>query len=516
MKLCILAAGIGSRMEHLSKYVPKCLLPVGNVPILSYIIEKVDEDIPIVIAVGYKSDLIKQFCNSAYPERNITFVDIDNYCDSNSGPGYSLLQCKEHLQCPFYLSTSDDIITNKLPSLDQNWIGVQKTDLPEIYSTAKLDKSNNVIQFMNKSNKGYDYAFIGVAGIKSYELFWSELEKQCPVRGEFVDAWLNPLLYPDFKGYKLNWLNVGIIDNYLQTRKLFNQLGMPKVTGNQIYIVNNKVIKIFINEDEIDNRINRSKILPFMPSNIKKESKNVLSYNYINGDILYNRSFSTIMDFINLCFDILWKPIKNCNVKKEEIYEFYYKKTVDRVNLYLSRKPKQYEGEFVINDSLVPNIWDTIEKIDWKYLYNIIPTKIWHGDLQFENIISEEVSAFKLIDWRDKMFSNNIGDVYYDLGKMYGSIDLPYHMLRVNNYFNVEIKDFKCTLKSPNEYVHLIYLHKIKQTLCELCETHGYDLKKIKILSAIIQLNMCPIHECPLDDFLYFYARKRIYGLTKQ
>ena len=37
--------------------------------------------------------------------RNIefNFIEVDKWEDSNVGPGYTALKCKEHLQRPFYI-----------------------------------------------------------------------------------------------------------------------------------------------------------------------------------------------------------------------------------------------------------------------------------------------------------------------------------------------------------------------------------------------------------------------------
>ena len=107
--LCIVAAGKGSRLEHFSKHTHKGLLPVNNKAIISDIIDKTPKDYEIVIAVGYKANLIKEYCDAAHPDRNIIFVDVDNVDGEGSGPGYSLLCCKKHLQRPFQDISTDYI-----------------------------------------------------------------------------------------------------------------------------------------------------------------------------------------------------------------------------------------------------------------------------------------------------------------------------------------------------------------------------------------------------------------------
>ena len=103
-KVLIASAGLGNRLKGMTKNINKALISVAHKPAISYIIEKFDVDIEIIIAVGYKADLIKDYISIAYPNRNITFVDVDKFEGEGSGLGYSIMKCEEHLQCPFIFS----------------------------------------------------------------------------------------------------------------------------------------------------------------------------------------------------------------------------------------------------------------------------------------------------------------------------------------------------------------------------------------------------------------------------
>ena len=93
-KLCILAAGIGSRNDNISG-LHKALLPLENRPVISHIIDKLNYDVEIVIALGYKSDQIESYMKLVHSDRNLTFINVDNYDGVGAGPGYSLLCCKD-------------------------------------------------------------------------------------------------------------------------------------------------------------------------------------------------------------------------------------------------------------------------------------------------------------------------------------------------------------------------------------------------------------------------------------
>jgi len=49
-KACILAAGIGSRVNHFSDIINKRVLPVNNNAVISYMMEKFPEDVAIITA----------------------------------------------------------------------------------------------------------------------------------------------------------------------------------------------------------------------------------------------------------------------------------------------------------------------------------------------------------------------------------------------------------------------------------------------------------------------------------
>lgn len=66
--LCIIAAGKGTRLESLTEHINKGLLPVRNKAVISHIIDKTPKIYPIVIAIGYCGDLIRQYCKIAHPD----------------------------------------------------------------------------------------------------------------------------------------------------------------------------------------------------------------------------------------------------------------------------------------------------------------------------------------------------------------------------------------------------------------------------------------------------------------
>ena len=169
--LWILAAGLGSRLENYSEHINKALLPLDNKAIISHLIDKTPLNYDIIVVLGYKGKMVKEYCLAAHSDRNFNFVEVDKFEGKGTGPGYSIKHAKDFLQRPFIWVTADTVITDKLPSLEYNWLGLYPTSIPELYSTVKI-KDDVVIDFTDKSKNGYENTFIGLAGVYVYLTFW--------------------------------------------------------------------------------------------------------------------------------------------------------------------------------------------------------------------------------------------------------------------------------------------------------------------------------------------------------
>ena len=154
----------------------KALIPLNGKSIISNIINCYPRSLEFVIAVGYRSDLIKKYLKITHPDKKFKFVKVDNYEGIGSGPGYSLLKCKKYLQVPFISHACDAVIENKISELTHNWVGYDKIINKHLskFVSVKI-KGNGKANFKRINNKGN--IFVGVAGIYDYKNFWKSLEK---------------------------------------------------------------------------------------------------------------------------------------------------------------------------------------------------------------------------------------------------------------------------------------------------------------------------------------------------
>ena len=502
----ILAAGLGSRLGNLTKNINKAMLPINNKAIISYIIDKFPSEYEFIITLGYKGNELKQYCELSYPNHKFTFVEIDKYEGEGSGPGYSSLQCKQHLQRPFYFVTADCIIDNsKMPHLDGNWLGVYPTAYPEKYSTLQLDKDDNVTSFVNKSTEGYDNAFIGLASIWDYEIFWSELETNMK-NGEIVSAFEDISKYSGFKAKHLKWLDTGNLDDLNRTKEHFNDnpLSLYKVTDEITYKAN-KFIKFVPNKDINKNKSERAEALKdSIPSDFVS-TDNFISYNWEPGNTLYHYDSSYIYNrFLEKLRSNIIRSEKY-HGDKELFDKFYGVKTRDRVEAFLDRfGPEYFTQKYNINGKQYKSMDSILEQYDTNIFYDNSLYTLFHGDLQFDNILwNSSTNKFIYIDWRESFGgSTKGGDIYYDLAKLYGGTIIPYNMMKEENA--VELVEGSTVVKY--DYFVSEDLYEFREHYKDWIIENGFDLDKVKLITAIIFLNMSPLHDEKFAKMLWFKA----------
>jgi len=500
----VLAAGLGSRLGNLTKNINKAMLPIDNKAIISYIIDRFPEEYEFVVALGYKGEELKQYCQLAYPDYNFTFIDIDKYEGEGTGPGYSALQCKEHLQRPFYFTVADCIIDSNMPHLDGNWLAVHPTAYPEKYATAQLDKEDNITAFAYKATEGYDNAFIGLASIWDYEIFWSELEANMK-NGEIVSAFENMPKYSSFKAKHLKWLDTGNLDDLNRTKEHFydNPLSLYKVTDEITYKAS-KFIKFVPNKDLNRNKSERAEVLKDLIPSGFASTDNFISYDWESGDTLYRYDSSyTYIKFLEKLRSNIIKSEKY-HGDKELFDKFYGIKTRDRVEAFLNRfGPEYFNQKYTINGKEYKSMDSILTQYDTDIFYDNPMYTLFHGDLQFDNILWDNSNKFTYIDWRESFGgSTRGGDIYYDLAKLYGGTIIPYNMMKQENA--IELVEGSTIVKY--DYFVSEDLYEFRDYYKDWLTKNGYDLNKVKLITAIIFLNMSPLHDEKFGKMLWFKA----------
>ena len=180
-KVLIPTSGTGSRLGEITKNVNKSLVPLVGKATICYILDSYPVHVPIVITLGYLGPSVKDFLENNYPERTFEFVWVDKYEGEGSSLGYSMLQAKENLQCPFIFHACDGIFTEKIPAPDHNWMGGyvenwKTSTLPLTQYRTHTMKNGKILHLNDRGIPGFDSVHIGLDGIYDYQVYWEILE----------------------------------------------------------------------------------------------------------------------------------------------------------------------------------------------------------------------------------------------------------------------------------------------------------------------------------------------------
>jgi choline kinase len=514
-KVCILAAGIGSRMKPFTEHINKSLLPVNFKAVISHIIEKFDNNIEIVVAVGHLKETVIDYLDCAHKDRKFTIVEVDRFTGKGSGPGYSLMQCCDHLDLPFVFFASDTLVLEDIPPPIENWLGVSPVIETKEYCTAKI-VNNIIVGLDDKVVSDNENAFVGVAGVKDYKIFFEALSRDAELKDDElqVSNGFSALMDYGLRPNYFTWHDTGNVKGYKNANKKMSKLDCVfdfSKSDEFLYFVKDKVIKYFKDKFIIKNRYTRSKILHGLCPKIICIKDSFYAYEKVGGKVLYDVINDQIMhDFIHWIDKNLWINVKITNSQrqffKSACLDFYYKKTLLRVNKY-QKKHQIKDQPTNINGAKVPSIEKMLSLIDWDYMSNGIASN-FHGDLQFDNILLKEDDDFLILDWRQD-FSGIIdfGDRYYDLAKLNGGMKVSYKLIKQNKFSFHKDSQGSITI----DYDNPPELNRARKIFKNYLNNKDLDVIKVSILTGLVYLNMSPMHHEPFDHFIYNLGKLTLY-----
>ncbi len=510
-KVVILAAGQGSRLGNLTKNFHKALLPIGTSAVISHILAKFSNAPEIIVAVGYEHKKLEDYLRLAHPERSFRFVKIDNFSGPRAGPGYSLLQCKKWLQGPFIITTVDTLVEEDLPAPTTNWIGVAAIEPQEAVNFNSVKLNSGLVKAMrDKEASDFSLAFIGLAGIKDYKVFWRALSAdQSLIRGERqLSSGLMALLAHRLAGVEFTWFDTGSKAQLVLARQQYSggkAAGDYDFTKSQeyLYLVGKRVVKYFADSTIAKHRVERAGRLAGIVPTIVEHADHFYAYEKVPGTTAYQLLHRGLfLELLAWLEKNLWQPADTRHFDQSTFrrasWKFYHDKTLERVAKYFEVTGEP-DRELIINGERVATLQSLLERVPWQSLCDGIAS-IFHGDLQFDNILvtGNKKQPFVLIDWRQDFAGLlELGDRYYDLAKLYGGMIIPYHLVKQN------LISFEQAGKKVRFDLHQTYvLSDARAVYADFIKAKGYDWNRVRLLTALIFLNMAALHEPPFRQLL--------------
>lgn len=283
--------------------------------------------------------------------------------------------------------------------------------------------------------------------------------------------------------------------------------------GESIHFIGNYVVKYFEDPKQIASRVKRAQtsLNGYVPQ-IAFSTDTLFGYRKIEGETVYSaleKDESLADAFFVWCQNTFWNPNElDVHGREREIFQeacraFYYDKTRKRLEDYWTKVQHQDEPS-VVNGTQTPTLAHLLQQIDWELLTDGVPSR-FHGDLQFDNVLAthDVERPFVLIDWRGDFGGlTEYGDLYYDLAKLYGGLTIAYSHVK-KGVFGYAKDDNKVVTELPLTDV----LEPIRSRFERFITQSGYDLRRVKILTGIIFLNMSPLHHAPFDVLLHHLGK---------
>ena len=499
MKIDVLisTAGEGLRLHKINSEINKSLLPYLNKPIIYHIIEKIPANFKIGILLGYKSQQVKDFLTLAFPEREITYIYVDDWTSSKSGTKYSLSFAREELQKSFWYFPCDGIYENVnflLKEFLEDVFVVSKIEQNKAYHylTFVIENQRILKQFFKSTKIRGNYAFTGVMKIINKDLFFTRLEESNS--NEFVSV------IPEKSLVYLtnNWKDLGNSEMYEEEISKSEEFDFSK-SDEYTYQLNEKIIKWWVDPLISINKLEKPAIKPdIFPTKIESLNQ-FLSYSKAPGNSFYEsvnqKNFLNLLEWLH---NKLWSPVK-LDIE-ENLFQFYKNKTLSRIELLGNKKEVMSYNPKNINGVDVKPWQHYFENINWNLLIQKNKPSFIHGDLQFDNIIyHSSTDVYTLIDWRhDFSGLKSAGDLYYDFAKLLGGIYVNYQDIKKGKFkFNFDNDKVAFDLPLVNEDRELIAI------LESYVDKIGLDINKVRELVPLIFWNMAPLHKEPFSNLCW-------------
>lgn len=511
MSYCVFipCAGLGTRMGGLTRHLSKAMVTLAGKPAISHVLAQFPADTRFVIALGYRGELLREYLQLVHGERQIEFVDVACHDGPGSGLGHTLLCAEALLQRPFVFCSCDTLVEDAIPAPDHNWAAWADAGQLDSYRTLGLDPALQQVTLVR--NKGehdqHSRAYIGLAGIHDWQTFWQAMHAGATDAVNQGEAYgLQALLQAgqSIAAQRMVWHDIGTTANLAAAGQHYR----PEVSATilhkdneAIWFVDGKVVKFSTDRQFIANRVKRARELAGFVPPISAASEHCYVYPQIRGEVLSRTAQAAdLLALLRHC-ENFWRPAQldaeQAQRFKADCRKFYRDKTYERVTQFYQTF-QHADNAFKLNGRALPSLQTLLDLIDWEWLANGLAGR-FHGDFHFENILVTPAGEFMFLDWRQDFCGDlQHGDIYYDLAKLLHGL-IVNHAVIDAGWYQADWQGDTLTY----DFHRLQRLVECEQQFDDYLQQHGYDRKKVRILTALVFLNIAALHHHPYCLLLY-------------
>jgi dTDP-glucose pyrophosphorylase len=504
--VCVLAAGRGTRMRFADGALHKALVPLGNRAVLTHVIEAFPAGARFVVAVGHRSEQVRAYLALAHPDRDVRIVEVANFDGPGSGPGCSLLACAEELTEPFALTAADAVVSG-LPALaGPSWMGVARVADPTAYLTLETDGGGGITGFQERTGPS-TLAFAGVAWIAEPAPFLAAA-RAAGHDGELqVTAGFAGLLDAGvpIRAVSCDWIDAGTTETYAQARQQFSEAPSGgRAPTDVTYLLADRVVKWFRDPAGAQRRVVRARDLGAAVPAMITAPAGWLAYERVPGDTLRGRlDAAEVTSLLDWARTTVWRPRRGGTAFARAVETFYRDKTLARLTDFLAaRNVDEPAGGLAINGLGTTSVAEALERELPRLVDAARPTG-FHGDLHEGNIIVSP-DGYRLIDWRDEFGGlADRGDQLYDVAKLLHTLELPESVMSARTFALTTAADGGWALQQPDTEAR----RAARLALWRWCAAEAIDVRAVGVLDALVFVNMAPLYDRELGDYLYGLGR---------
>jgi glucose-1-phosphate thymidylyltransferase len=245
VKAIIPAAGIGTRLRPHTHSLPKALLYVAGRPIIAHILEDVRRigASSVVLIVGYKGDLIREYVEREYKDLGAEFV----FQEERLGIGHAVNLTRRVADTgePALIILGDTILRTDLAKVvasPTNVLGVKEVEDPRRFGVCEV-RGKKIVKLVEKpKNPPSNLALVGLYYLRDsallFEVLGEQISRNIRNHGEYqiTDA-LQMMIDrgSDFETFQVaEWFDCGKYEAMIETnrRLLEGKFEAPRSEGS--------------------------------------------------------------------------------------------------------------------------------------------------------------------------------------------------------------------------------------------------------------------------------------------
>ena len=509
------AAGRPTNKIIFNSNLPDAMIPINGKPVIGYIIEDLmaRQIKNIVVVLNGQDHNTESYISKKYGERCRIKTVYDQ--SAGRGLGYAMYLASKYVNNEHLLVYLGDTIYKGPLNFKRSFLVTTKK-YDDCSKWCFVEKKGQRLSFVNKP-QSYDGSGRVICGL--YYFHQSDLFKRVITeeekKGQKMEMHELLFFYSQHDAFSLvqenKWYDCGNIENYYQAKIDFLRLrGFNSIKYDSLYGI---ITKTGIRQEKIKKEI---AWYCQLPDKLKIFTPRLIDYQFDKNKAQYSLEFYGYQSLDDIFIfgyldEKIWQIIIDHLLdivdlfKKFKVivpmadYQIMYGDKIFARLLELRQDPQWKKllacPEVLINGKIYRNVDYFLPQIKniAKKLYTRKEMGVVHGDLCLNNILFDPGNRlFKLIDPRGNFGSKTLfGDIKYDLAKLRFSLVGHYDFI-VSDLFKISLGD-KVNEFKYNNYSDEYHL-RIGQKLDSLLVKRGYDLKKIRIIEALLFLSVIPHH----------------------